>query len=102
MTVLVGLKIVLVLLVVGPWAWNRIRASPYLPNSCRQRHSRTIQQEMSALEDDLKGIGLSLAAVAQRLQRSMSTIEQRVASVDWLKVLKATFMLLFVAYPGEQ
>ena len=44
--------------------------------------------------------GRHRASVAKALQQSMLSIRQEALSVDWLKVFRASFMLLFVAYPG--
>ena len=44
--------------------------------------------------------GRHRGSVARLLQYLMPAIHQRSVSVDWLKVFKTSFMLLFVAYPG--
>lgn len=42
------------------------------------------------------------ASIVSVLQDSMEAIQKEAVSIDWMKVFKASFMLLFVAYPGER
>ena len=60
---------------------------------------RALSQRLSRLEDEMKG--RRRVHVVRELQRAMASIQRDMGTVDWTKVFKATFMLLFVAYPGE-
>ena len=44
--------------------------------------------------------GRRRASVARAISQSIGGIHSRILAVDWLKVFRASFMLLFVAYPG--
>jgi hypothetical protein len=44
--------------------------------------------------------GRRRASIARALQTSLHVLQAEVVAVDWVKVFKASFMLLFVAYPG--
>ena len=44
--------------------------------------------------------GRRRASIAREVQSAMGKLQQEAASVDWSKVFKASFMLLFVSYPG--
>ena len=53
---------------------------------------------MSEVEERMKGRRMS--DMVRELQKAMPTIQQESVTVDWVKIFKASFMLLFVAYPG--
>ena len=98
MLVLVGMKIVLLLLLVGPWLWGKLWSSRF--GFAGRLRQRGLQQRISAMEDQLKG--RRRASIAHVLQSSLGTLQKEVVAVDWVKVFKASFMLLFVAYPGAE
>ncbi len=39
-------------------------------------------------------------SIAKEMIASMTLIQQQAVKVEWTKVFKASFMLLFIAYPG--
>ena len=39
-------------------------------------------------------------SIVREVTRSLSRIQHEAASIDWSKIFKASFMLLFIAYPG--
>ena len=45
--------------------------------------------------------GRRRGSIARAIQSSVGNMQTRVLTVDWVKVFKASFMLLFVAYPGK-
>ena len=53
-----------------------------------------------ALENQLVAAGRRKASIYREMQRGLSMLEVGVDKVQWIKVFKASFMLLFVAYPG--
>ena len=97
MVVLVGLKVVLLLLLIGPWVVGRLKASRF--SFIQRCNQRSLRHNVSALEDSMRN--RRRASVAVAIQRSVMALQREVVSIDWTKVLKASFMLLFVAYPGE-
>ena len=94
--VLVGLKITLVLLLVGPWLWQRFLGSDSELSSRIVR--RSMLAKLNSLEHEMRG--RSRKTVLREIQRSMSSVQREVIKTDWVKIFKASFMLLFVAYPG--
>ena len=46
--------------------------------------------------------GRRRASIARAISESVGEINTRVIAVDWLKVFRASFMLLFVAYPCKR
>ena len=96
MVVLVGTKLVLVLLLLGPWLWGRLRRSrlPVL-----SRHTdRSVQKLVSVMEDGMRG--RRRASIAREIQQSLEKVQHDAVSIDWVKVFRTSFMVLFVSYPG--
>ena len=96
MAVLVGTKLVLVLLLLGPWLWVRLRRSQ-LP-VMRRRTERSVQKRVSVMEDSMSG--RRRASIAREIQKSLGQVQQEALSVEWIKVFQTSFMVLFVSYPG--
>lgn len=94
--VLVGLKVVLMVLLVGPWAWGKLLRTKCKP--FQRLRDRQLRSRMSALEDGMRG--RRRRSVIQVLQSQMGSIRQATGRVNWMKVFRSSFMLLFVAYPG--
>ena len=94
--VLVGTKIVLLLLLLGPWLWSRVRNSSF--GVMERMRMRSVRARMSKIESDMKG--RRRASVAHALQLSLAGVERDISSIDWMKVFHASFMVLFVSYPG--
>ena len=44
--------------------------------------------------------GRRRGSAARELQRQLAAMHSQWTSVNWVKVFKSSFMLLFVAYPG--
>ena len=97
LVVLMGLKIALALLVIVPWLFGKLQQSS-LGIGLRIRQRR-ITKQLNQLQQTLVATR-NQASVVKELQRNMSSVERRAKSLDWTKVFKATFMLLFIAYPG--
>ena len=97
MVVLVGTKIVLALLVLGPWAWQKFRKSRV--TALAQASERRVRDAI-----DARMTGRRRASVAVAIQRSLASLQQDITglstSIDWLKVFRTSFMVLFVSYPG--
>ena len=99
MLLLVGFKVVLILLLLGPWLWGKLQNVDWVATSCLQRRQASqVRRKLSAIEDNM--VGRRRASLVKELQRVMPTVVNDTKSIDWVKVLKASFMLLFVAYPG--
>ena len=97
MVVLVGTKVVLLLLVVGPWLWGRLCRSGL--TVVKRRQERTVQKRRSVIESRM--IGRRRDSIAREIQQSIERVQQDSASIDWLKVFRTSFIVLFVAYPGK-
>ena len=61
-------------------------------------HPKPLQ--VSDMEDALTRSGRRRVSVAKEIQTSLARLRAEAVSVEWSKVFKASFMLLFVAYPG--
>jgi hypothetical protein len=98
MVVCVGLKIALALLLLGPWAWSKVAVL-----DCRlTRAVREVQvrRTVEAAEAKLAGAGRRRGSVVNGMAAALSSARAGVASIMWAEVFKASFMLLFIAYPG--
>jgi hypothetical protein len=96
--VLLGLKIVLALLLVVPWAASVVyrRGGVEALLHCRRRKPPTV----SLPSEETHAAG-GAEPGRRRRRSSVSVMLARVRSAAlWSKVFKASFMLLFVAYPG--
>ena len=98
MVVLVGTKLVLVLLLLGPWLWGRLRRSR-LPVLSRHTE-RSVQKLVSVMEDGMRG--RRRASIAREIQQSLGKVQHDAVSIDWVKVFRTSFMVLFVSYPGTE
>jgi hypothetical protein len=98
MVVCVGLKLALALLLLGPWVWSQLSA-----RNCRvvrvvrdaqlRRHASSVGAAMAAR-------GRRRTSVIQGVAEALAQAQARVAAIHWKGVFKASFMLLFIAYPG--
>jgi hypothetical protein len=98
MVVCVGLKLALALLLLGPWVWSRLSA-----RGCRvTRVVRDVQvrRKVTAIEVSLTAAGRRRGSVVKGMAAALASARSSVAAVNWTDVFKASFMLLFVAYPG--
>ena len=96
--VLLGLKLALALLLVGPWLLGQLyRGSTSLSHWLRRR---ALYRHTVALEATMHSAGRRRASVVHAIQGSLTAAQHQIAAIDWVKVFKASFMLLFVAYPG--
>ena len=96
MVVLVGTKLVLLLLLLGPWLWSRLRRSRL--GLLRRHVERRVQKRVSAIEDGMRG--RHRASIAREIQQSLGKVQHDAVSIDWMKVFRTSFMVLFVSYPG--
>ena len=97
MVVLVGTKLVLLLLLLGPWLWGRLRRSRLGVMSRLTEH--TVRRRVSAIEDSM--VGRRRASIAREIQQSLDKVQHDARRIDWLKVFRTSFMVLFVSYPGR-
>jgi hypothetical protein len=103
MVVCVGLKLLLALLVLGPWAWSRFsardsRVMRAVRGSQSFRRMSTIVFSTQSPPASIQRSRAATANAAAALARGAAAGPQFV--VNWVNVFKASFMLLFVAYPG--
>ena len=96
MVVLVGTKVVLLLLVLGPWLWQKLRNSNFAWFA--RARERNLQEHVRAVEHGM--VGRRRASIALEIRRSVTTLTAR-TKIDWLKVFRTSFMVLFVCYPGD-
>ena len=54
--------------------------------------------QVSEMEDRM--VGRRKVSVVREVQIAMTQLQQQAVKIDWTKVFKASFMLLFVSYPG--
>jgi hypothetical protein len=96
--VCVGLKLALALLLLGPWAWSHVA----LRDCCVTRAVRSVQRRRqgSTVEAPIAAGGQRRASVVRAMTAAAAAASANVARIDWTAVFKASFMLLFVAYPG--
>jgi hypothetical protein len=98
MVVCVGLKLALALLLLGPWAWSRLSAC-----NCRLTravHDLQVRRKVSAMEASMSGAGRRQSAMIKAMAAALATAQGEVGRINWSAVFKASFMLLFIAYPG--
>jgi hypothetical protein len=98
MVVCVGLKIALALLLLGPWLWSKLSA-----RGCRlTRAVRDVQvrRQVAGVEASMTAAGRRRGSVARAMAATLATAQRTIGGVDWVGVFKASFMLLFIAYPG--
>ena len=55
---------------------------------------------MNAIEDRLVSERLKRSVAIREVQQALNSLQREAVMVDWTKVLKASFTLLFVSYPG--
>ena len=48
----------------------------------------------------MSGLFVCRDSIVKEMTASMTLIQQQAVRVEWTKVFKASFMLLFIAYPG--
>jgi hypothetical protein len=85
MVVCIGLKLALALLLLGPWLWSKLAA-----RSCQCRLIRAVRRSASSASVEVSEAGPGQAPKAARGS----------SGINWMGVFKASFMLLFIAYPG--
>ena len=96
--ILLGLKLALALLLVGPWLWGQLhRGSTSLSRWLRRR---ALYRHTAVLETTMQRAGHRRASIIHAIQGSIKGAQSQLSTIDWIKVFKASFMLLFVAYPG--
>jgi hypothetical protein len=98
MVVCVGLKLALALLLLGPWAWSKLAA-----RDCRfTRAVREVQvrRKVSAVEVSMAAAGRRRSSVAKGMAAALAAAQRDATTINWKAVFKASFMLLFIAYPG--
>jgi hypothetical protein len=98
MVVCVGLKLALALLLLGPWAWSKLSVRGCrLTRAVRDAH---VRRQVAAVEASMTAARRHRGSVARAMASTLVAAQNRIVSVDWVGVFKASFMLLFIAYPG--
>ena len=95
--VLVGTKVVLLLLILGPWLWHKLQLSQ-LCFLVRVRQRR-VPQDVLVVEEGM--VGRRRASVLREMHRCFTSVQRDDIRIDWMKMFRTTFVVLFVAYPGE-
>jgi hypothetical protein len=98
MVVCVGLKLALVVLLLARWVWARLSA-----RDCRITRvvrDAALRRNIANVEASMAAAGRRRGSVAQAMAATLAAAQRRIVSVDWVAVFKASFMLLFIAYPG--
>jgi hypothetical protein len=96
MVVCVGLKLALALLLLGPWAWSRLVA-----RGCRVTrvvHDLQVRRKLSRASAEMSPDTTSQQDA--RVLTATAAGATAMPKVNWTDVFKASFMLLFIAYPG--
>ncbi len=97
MVVLVGLKLALVVLLLGPKLWHVLKQRRC--GFAQRVVMASVRRKMDRVENELKAAGSRRATIALALSKVLRVVTLD-TSVNWAGVFKASFMLLFVAYPG--
>jgi hypothetical protein len=103
---LVAFKLVLLVILAGPWAWTAVRNARCWPACVRLfrrislhatlqpawlRHARSGKRNKRKQASDASKRGWPLQAIS---------LMKKLRSVEWDKVFKVTFMYMFFCYPG--
>ncbi len=94
--VCMGLKLVLALLLLGPWVWSHLVAR----GCCVTRAARAVlvRRKVAAVKASMTG--RHRGSVARAVVAVVTSVHSNFSSINWTGVFKASFMLLFIAYPG--
>ncbi len=99
MVLCVGLMLLLALLLLGPWAWSKLSLC-----NCRLTravHDLQVRRRVSAIEASMSGgARRRQSALVNAMAATIATAHTEVGRINWTDVFKASFMLLFIAYPG--
>ena len=98
--VFVALKFALVLLLGLPYLWGKLSRRFGSARVMQRLRARSVNHRLSVLESSLKQQGRSKSSTTRELQRHVSSLNRQWSTVNWVKVLKTSFLLLYVAYPG--
>jgi hypothetical protein len=93
---LVGLKVALLALLLGPWLWRHMQLQQCkltrVINSFRDR--RRLSKVSEAMSGRRRGSLMSALVV------TYASLQARRAAINWSRVFKVCFSMLFLAYPG--
>jgi hypothetical protein len=95
----VGLKVALVILLFAPWLWSQCQAR----DCCLTRsvNAQLDRRHLAKIESDMSRDGSRRrSSVVNALQTALALQRQLRSRIAWAQVFKASFTLLFVAYPG--
>jgi hypothetical protein len=98
MVVCVGLKLALALLLLGPWLWSKLSARRCFVT--RAVRDARVRQKVSSVEASMSAAGRHRGSVVRAMAATLAVAQRTVVAIDWTGVFRASFMLLFVAYPG--
>ena len=94
--VLVGTKLVLLCLLLGPWLWGRFRRSRSSIAQCLTE--RSVRKRVSAMENSMAG--RRRGSIKLHVKRSLSSFRRDAIAIEWAKVLQNSFVVLLIPYPG--
>jgi hypothetical protein len=98
MVVCVGLKLALALLLLAPWAWSKLSA-----RGCRITRAvqdAQVRRKVSTVEASMALEGRRRSSLTKGMAAALAAAQSQVGRINWTDVFKASFMLLFIAYPG--
>ncbi len=94
--VLLGLKLALALLLLGPWLWQRLQQQ-----QCRlARIANRFRDRQRLAMVEVAMVNRRRGSVMQALADTYQLLQTKRMAIDWGRVFKVSFMLLFLAYPG--
>jgi hypothetical protein len=96
--VCVGLKLVLALAVLAPWAWSKMLAREcWMARAVRDAQ---VRRRVSEIEASLSATTPRHSVVVKGMATALATARKDAETISWIGVFKSSFMLLFIAYPG--
>jgi hypothetical protein len=98
MVVCVGLKLALALLLLGPWVWSKLSACNCF--CARAIREAQIRRHVTSVEAAMAAERKRQGSVARAMAAALASAQVSVTRINWSGVFKASFMLLFIAYPG--
>ncbi len=92
-----GVKIILLLLLLGPWVWSKMmqRGCTRFAVAARERN---VQRAVSEVEDSMRR--RRRASVVQAVQSRMQVIQSQATRISWLTIFQLSFGLLFLVRTG--
>jgi hypothetical protein len=98
MVVCVGLKLALVVLLLCPWLWSKLAT-----RNCRLTRAvrdAQVRSKVASVKASMAAAGRRRSSAARAMAATLASAQSTIAAINWTSVFKASFMLLFIAYPG--